>query len=47
MTKQPKDRDIPLTPKEYEELARAMQWPEDLAQWDKVAKPTNLKEVGF
>ena len=26
---------IPLLYEEWESLARAMQWPEDLAQWDK------------
>lgn len=26
---------IPLSYEEWESLARAMQWPEDLAQWDK------------
>lgn len=43
----PKEKEIPLTPEQYKELERAMQWPEDLAQWDKTNTPTNLKEIGF
>lgn len=41
------DRIIPLTQKEYEELARALQWPEDLERWDKIAKTTALTEIKF
>ena len=35
---------IKLTPEQYEQIARAMQWPEDLPQWDKDhdTTPTNL-----
>ena len=33
-------RDIPLTVEEYEELARAMQFPEDLEAWDRANTPT-------
>lgn len=37
-------RTIPLTPDQYEQLARAMQWAEDLPKWDKDhdKTPTNL-----
>ena len=30
---------IELTEKEYEELERAMQWPEDLKEYDRLNKP--------
>ena len=30
---------IELTDKEYAELERAMQWPEDLAEYDRLNKP--------
>lgn len=43
--KQKGDRDIPLTVEQYAELERAMQWPEDLERWDRIAKPTNLTEI--
>lgn len=33
-------RAIPLSPAQYRELERAMQWPEDLARWDRIDKPT-------
>lgn len=41
------DREIPLTPEEYSELERALQWPEDLDRWDRIARPTKLSEVAF
>lgn len=46
-TKRKTHRDIPLTDKEYADLKRALQWPEDLPHYDKVAKPTNLSELTF
>lgn len=39
------DVDIQLTEEEYAELERAMQWPEDLAKYDKINSPTNLSEI--
>ena len=36
---------IKLTPQQYNELERAMQWPEDLAKWDSINKPTKLNEL--
>jgi len=41
------DREIPLTAEQYASMASAMQWPEDRARWEKIAKPTNLKEIGL
>ena len=38
-------RVIPLTREEYLALERAMQWPEDLAAYDRSNKPTNMAEV--
>ena len=38
-------RTIQLTPEQAEELTRAMQWPEDLEQFNRTAKPTNLTEI--
>lgn len=40
-------RVISLTEEEYTSLARAMQWPEDLAKWDRDhdTTPTNLAEI--
>ena len=35
---------IELTEEEYLELERAMQWPEDLAKWDRLNTPI---EAGF
>ena len=35
---------IELTDEEYLELERAMQWPEDLAKWDRLNTPI---EAGF
>ena len=40
-----KDRDIKLTPEQYSTLERAMQWPEDLAKYDRIASPTKLTEI--
>lgn len=39
------DRGIKLTEEEYADLERAMQWPEDIKQYDRIAKPTNLSEI--
>lgn len=36
---------IKLTIEEYEELERAMQWPEDLEKWDRINTPTRLTEI--
>ena len=36
---------IELTKAEYAALARALQWPEDLPQWDKDNTPTNMREI--
>ena len=36
------ERIIQLTPEQYNQFERAMQWPEELAQWDKNNTPTNL-----
>lgn len=44
-TKSKDKRVIPLSPEEYAELERALQWPEDLERWDRNAKPTNLVEI--
>ena len=38
-------RTIQLTPEQADELTRAMQWPEDLEQFDRTAQPTNLTEI--
>jgi len=35
-------RDIQLTVEQYEELARAMQFPEDLEAWDRANTPTRV-----
>lgn len=41
-----KDRKVvKLTNQQYRELERAMQWPEDLAAWDKLDSPINLTEL--
>ena len=42
-TKSKNQREIKLTEQDYQFLARAMQWPEDLVQWDKDhdTTPTN------
>lgn len=44
-TKTPDAQVIQLTPEQAEELTRAMQWPEDLERFDRIAKPTNLTEI--
>lgn len=44
-TKSKDKRVIQLTPQQYKKLERAMQWPEDLPQWDKLNKPTNMAEI--
>lgn len=36
---------IKLTNEELEALKRMLQWPEDLAAFDKSNKPTNLSEI--
>jgi hypothetical protein len=36
------DKTIPLAAAEYHALERAMQWPEDLATYEKINKPTPL-----
>ena len=36
---------IKLTQDEYRQLERALQWPEDLAQWDKNNTPTNFGDL--
>jgi hypothetical protein len=44
-TKSKDARQIKLTQDQYNELERAMQWPEDLAQWDKNNTPTNFGQL--
>jgi hypothetical protein len=46
-TKSPDARAIPLTERQYLELERAMQWPEDLPKWDRDhdTTPTNLADI--
>ncbi len=39
------DKVIPLSKEEYNELERAMQWPEDLERWDRTNTPTPLTEI--
>lgn len=41
------ERVIPLSKDEYKALERAMQWPEDLAAYDRANTPTNLTEIAF
>jgi len=43
-TKSKNQREVKLTEQDYQSIARAMQWPEDLAQWDKDhdITPTNM-----
>lgn len=36
------DKTIPLTAAEYRNLERAMQWPEDIAAYEKLNTPTPL-----
>lgn len=42
-----KHKVIKLTPQEYAELERAMQWPEDLPMYDRTCAPTKLTELAF
>ena len=44
-TKSKDTRVVKLTPKEYSELERALQWPEDLPRYDRIAAPLNMSEV--
>lgn len=44
-TQTPDQKVIELTKAEYSALARALQWPEDLPQWDKDNTPTNMREI--
>lgn len=36
---------IPLTESEYQQLERALQWPEDLAAWDRLNTPINFADL--
>lgn len=38
---------IELTEQEYQELERAMQWPEDLARYDRINKPITEHDLGI
>jgi len=38
---------IELTEQEYNALERAMQWPEDLAKYDRLNAPINGAELGM
>lgn len=38
-------RTIKLTPEQYRALERAMQWPEDLSQYDRNNEPTNMGAI--
>lgn len=38
-------RVIRLSQDDYEKLERAMQWPEDLAKYDRLNTPTNLADL--
>ncbi len=40
------DKVIKLSVQEYCEIERAMQWPEDIAKYDRVARPTNMSAIG-
>ena len=44
-TQTPDARINQLTPEQAEALTRALQWPEDLERFDRIAKPTNLTEI--
>jgi len=37
--------DIPLTERDYQALARMLQWPEDLPKWDVDNTPTNMASI--
>lgn len=39
--------EVPLTEQEYKELERAMQWPEDLARYDRLNKPLTEHDLGI
>jgi hypothetical protein len=41
------DKSIPLTEKQYLELERSMQWPEDLAAYDRLNRVINGSELGL
>jgi hypothetical protein len=43
-TKSKNQREVKLTEQDYQSLARAMQWPDNLTQWDKDhdTTPTNM-----
>jgi len=41
------DRRISLTQKEYRDMERDMQWPEDLAAYDRLNAPMNMAAVGM
>lgn len=36
---------IELTPAELRALERALQWPEDVAAWDRANTPTNMATI--
>ena len=38
---------VPLPPEALAWLERALQWPEDLAAYDRLNTPTNLTELGY
>jgi hypothetical protein len=38
---------VELTEQEYNALERAMQWPEDLAKYDRLNKPISGAELGM
>ena len=38
---------LKLTKQEYMEIERMMQFPEDIEEYDRSNKPTNLTEIGF
>jgi hypothetical protein len=46
-TYQKQDKEIPLTEKEYLDIERAMQWPEDLEAYDKSNRVINGSELGL
>jgi hypothetical protein len=46
-TKSKDFKTIKLTAEEYRQLEKSMQWPEDLAAWEKTDKPTNLSELAI
>ena len=46
-TKSKDAKTIRLTDEQYSQLEKAMQWPEDVAAWEKLNAPTNLSELTF